>query len=426
MCRITASLLAAALTVALGAPVATVAGAESPSVWLDRRPLSVAHAGGDLEAPHSTPYAFERAVAEGADVLEMDVRLSADGEVIVHHDDTVNRITDGSGLVSDLTVDELQALDAGYWFVPDCWSCHGEPPEAYALRGVRTGDRPPPPGYSADDFVIPTLRQILDRFPDRMLDIEIKGSYPADVPTAHALAGLLAEYGRTDDVLIASFDDALLGAFKDVAPEVPTSPGLGRMTEWFFDRGPIPDHAVLQVPPSYSGLTVVSPEMVADAHAAGLAVWVWFNGNSEENAAFYEQMLDAGVDALLNSKPALAQVTLEGRGTVFRNAFTVPAEAVAGRFGRANVELGCPERSVAWCRGVALAWTRDGRWQPWRLLGARVVEAAAGTSANLPVRVRGAARSRLARIGRLDVRVLVVPVGDDTAPTDTTLVLKPR
>ena len=98
-------------------------------------------------------YAFTEAALAGADVLEMDVMLTADGVLVVQHDDTVDRTTEGTGQVSTFTYDELAALDNAYWFTPDCGTCTDQPAEAYVHRGVRTGVVAPPAGFTADDLI---------------------------------------------------------------------------------------------------------------------------------------------------------------------------------------------------------------------------------------------------------------------------------
>ena len=114
-----------------------------------------------------------------------------------------------------------------------------------------------------------------------------------------------------------SFDDANVAYFKSLLPDVATSPGTTGVTQFFFDRQPQPDHTVLQVPPEYelNGVTipVVSQQFVDDAHNAGLAVWVWMNGRDEENAEFYDHLLDMGVDGILGSAPRVARSVIDAR-----------------------------------------------------------------------------------------------------------------
>ena len=170
------------------------------------RPIVIAHAGGDFEGPHSTMYAFTEAALAGTDVLEMDVMLTADDVLVVHHDDSVDRTTEATGQVREFTYDELAALDNAHWFVAGTWSDRSQPDDAYILRGVRTGDRPAPEGYGPDDFRIETFRSIAMAFPDHVLDVEIKIQRTADgepdleqaARAAAVLADEIADLDRTD------------------------------------------------------------------------------------------------------------------------------------------------------------------------------------------------------------------------------------
>ncbi len=281
------------------------------------RPIVIAHAGGDFEAPHSTMYAFTQAVLGGTDVLEMDVMLTADRQLVVQHDDTVDRTTEATGPVRDLTYEQLSALDNAYWFSGDVWSDQSLAPEAYVFRGVRTGDAPPPAGYTPDDFRVETFRSVAAAFPDHVLDVEIKIPNGADgqpdlawaVEGAKVLADEIDELGRTDSVIVVSFDTSVLEAFRAVAPDVATSPGLDTLVAWYTGAAvtfPASDK-VFQVPPFYGGVEVLTADVVARAQSEGFAVWVWMDDTAtQENTAFYQVLLDRGVDGLLVSRPAVA------------------------------------------------------------------------------------------------------------------------
>lgn len=289
-----------------------------------RRPIVIAHAGGDFEAPHSTMYAFTTAALAGADVLEMDVMLTADRQLVVHHDDTVDRTTEATGRVRDLDYGALAALDNAYWFAGDTWSNQGLDPSAYSLRGIRTGDRPAPEGFGPDDFRIETFRSVATAFPDHVLDVEIKVPTGNDgqpdlawaLEGAEVLAAEIADLGRAESVIVVSFDDDVLTAFRAAAPTVATSPGLDTLISWY--GGAEVEFAssdlVFQVPPFYAGVEVLTAPVVARAQADGFAVWVWMDDTAaQENEAFYIEMLDRGVDGLLVSRPSVAVDVVSGR-----------------------------------------------------------------------------------------------------------------
>lgn len=282
------------------------------------RPVVIAHAGGDFEGPHSTMYAYTEAALLGTDVLELDVMLTEDRVLVVQHDDTVDRTTETTGPVRDLTFAELRALDNAHWFSGDTWGDQSLPDEAYTLRGVRTGAVAPPPGYAPDDFSVPSFREVAEAFPDHVLDVEIK--IPRDaagdpdlawaIEGAQVLADEIVELGRTDSVIVVSFDVEVLAAFRQLAPEVATSPGLATLVDWYVGQ-PVEFAAtdvVFQVPPVYEGVEVLTPDVVARAQAEGFEVWVWMDDTDrQENAAFFADLLGRGVDGLLVARPSVAR-----------------------------------------------------------------------------------------------------------------------
>lgn len=219
--------LALALTVmligALTAPVAhSIEVAENP--WLERRILNIAHQGGEIEAPSNTLYSLKTAQAKGSDVLEIDVHATADRELVVIHDSTVDRTTNGSGRVDAMSVEEIKKLDAAHWFVPGCGTCHDEPDPAYELRGYATGEKKlngQMKDFEPNDFTVPTLREVLETFPNEFINIEIKATAPDTTPYEDILADLLAEFGRTSDTIVVSFLDHAIEKFKLHAPDVP-------------------------------------------------------------------------------------------------------------------------------------------------------------------------------------------------------------
>ena len=281
------------------------------------RPIVIAHAGGDFEAPHSTLFAYTEAALRGVDVLELDVMLTADRVLVVQHDDTVDRTTEATGPVRERTFAELRELDNAYWFSGGTWSDHGLPDEAYVYRGMRSGAVPPPAGYAPDDFAVPSFREVAEAFPDHVLDVEIK--IPRDaagapdlawaIEGAQVLAEEIADLGRTDSVIVVSFDVEALAAFRRFAPDVATSPGLATLVDWYVGL-PVtfaPTDVAFQVPPVYAGVEVLTPDVVARAQAEGFAVWVWMDDTDrQENAPFFADLLDRGVDGLLVARPSVA------------------------------------------------------------------------------------------------------------------------
>ncbi|MBW3619205.1 MAG: glycerophosphodiester phosphodiesterase [Actinobacteria bacterium] len=297
-----------------------LAGAEEG--WLDRRVLNIAHQGGEFEAPSDTLYALKTAAEKGADVLEIDVHATAPDEhgvreLVAIHDTTVDRTTDGSGRVDELTLDEIQSLDAAYWFVPGPGTCNPDfgctRPEAdYVHRGIATGDEPPPEGFAPEDFRIPTVREILEEFPDELINIEIKRTAPDTEPYEELLADLLAEFDRTDDVIVVAFSDLAVERFKLHAPDVDTAVATAQAAAFKLSAdGPLPGapnprYVALQVPVTFEGIEVVTEDFVRDAHANGLAVHVW----TINDRATMEWLIAIGVDGIMTDRPTLLEEVL--------------------------------------------------------------------------------------------------------------------
>ncbi|WP_116368318.1 glycerophosphodiester phosphodiesterase family protein [Parahaliea mediterranea] len=279
-------------------------------------PLNYAHRGGVIDFPENTLYAYYEVAAAGADVLEMDVYQTADNALVILHDLDVDRTTNGSGQVVDLTLAELRELDAAYWFVAGQGTPHDAPASAYTFRGIATGEQPPPPGYRAEDFRIPTLEEALQAFPHHLINIELKPDLDGAGKYEQQIAETLLRYGRTTDVIAASFVDEAANNFKAVAPcvftSVPLDQGTGLVlgSQGDGDIPPVSEHVAFQVPPDTSQiqqvpegffLRVVTPDFIRDAHAANLAVQVWTVNQCEEML----EMIDLGVDAIMTDRPLL-------------------------------------------------------------------------------------------------------------------------
>ena len=268
------------------------------------RPIVLAHTAGEDQFPASTLFAFGESAKAQVDMLDLNVQLTADNVLVVHHDDTVDRSTNGTGAVASLTYAELAALDDAYWFTEAC-ICTDKQDSDYLYRGIRTGDAPAPAGYTADDFSIPRFRDIATTFPDLPLNIEIKGNGEPAQAAASVLAAEITELGIGSHVVVTSFDDAIVDFFHQLAPDVEVSPGLTVSTAFVLGGTPLPQgQRILQLPPEFQGLTVITDTLIADAHAAGYFIWIWPNNRDFENLATYRSYLDMGIDGLNINFPA--------------------------------------------------------------------------------------------------------------------------
>ena len=268
------------------------------------RPVVLAHTGGEDQFPASTMFAFGESMKAGVDMLDLNVQLTHDGVLVVHHDDAVDGATNGTGKVADLDYAAIRALDDAYWFTAEC-VCEGRPESAYLYRGIRTGQRPPPPGYTPDDFAVPTLRDLVARYPDVPLNVEVKGTGQPAIGAAAELISELTALRRLEATVISSFDDTVIDAVRQMAPAVEISPGLGVTSGWVLSDTPLPaGQRILQLPPRYEGVEVLTPDVIARSHAAGYVIWVWPDDRSLENASGYASLLAEGMDGLNINFPA--------------------------------------------------------------------------------------------------------------------------
>jgi glycerophosphoryl diester phosphodiesterase len=286
-------LLVIILIVAAGLVVAALVTPPAPEFpFFDAdRPMVIAHQGGEGLRPSNTRIAFENAVALGVDVLEMDVHSTRDGALVLIHDDTVDRTTDGSGRVLDFTLAELQQLDAGEYWTPDDGTTY-----PYRGQGVR----------------IPTLEEIVTAFPQMKHNIEIKQVEPS---IAVPLCKLLRHYGLTDRALVASFHPTAMNEFRAACPEVATSMVEDEIRPFFILNtvflGSLyrPPGAAFQVPEYSGNLHVLTPRFVRGAQRNNVAVHPW----TIDDPADMERFLDMGVDGIITDRPDLMVELLQTR-----------------------------------------------------------------------------------------------------------------
>lgn len=258
-------------------------------------PTVIGHRGASGERPENTMAAFERAVAQGAVILETDVHATRDGALVLFHDDTLERTTDGGGRVAERTFAELQQLDAGYRFAPG---------DGFPERGK--GHR------------IPLLEDALRAFPAIRFNIEIKERVPALI---EGTVELVRRLGREDTVLLAAASNDTMEDLRahlartGVRTAVGASAGdvVACVRAALDGKPPPPGPMALQVPPDFGGRPLVTRELVAHAHAHGIVVHVWTINEPAE----MERLLDLGVDGVMSDFPGrLAEVVARraGRG----------------------------------------------------------------------------------------------------------------
>jgi glycerophosphoryl diester phosphodiesterase len=246
------------------------------------RPLVFAHRGGCALGPDNTLAAFDLGVAAGADGIECDVHLSADGIAGVCHDDLLDRTTDRTGPVAALTAAALARVDAGCRF--------RDAREAALFAGQGVG--------------IPTLREVLRRYPDRRVIVEMKVDTEA---MGEAVVSEIRAAGAADRVCAAGYGRQSIDAVRARLPEVATSACHSEVrlavyrsiAGWPVRRAPFGGY---QVPERAGVVRVVSPRFVRHAHRAGLQVQVW----TVDDEPDMRRLLGWGVDGLISNRPDAA------------------------------------------------------------------------------------------------------------------------
>lgn len=242
------------------------------------RSLAFAHRGGGALAPENTLAAFDRGLALGADGLELDVHLSSDGVVMVHHDLRLDRTTNLRGPINQRTAENLAEADAGWNFRRD---------DGYPFRGL--------------GIHVPTLAEVLARYPGARIIIELK---TGSKELAQAVVAVVRAAAAVERVCVGSFDVRGLRIVRALEPAVATSAARGEVIRALIKvwcRRPL-SHAPyvgFQVPERSGRTRVVTPALVTAAHRAGLGVQVW----TVDEAEGALRLLAHNVDALITDRP---------------------------------------------------------------------------------------------------------------------------
>lgn len=276
-----------------GSSVMPVSDNEEKFLSNARRPLVIAHRGGAGLGPENTIHAFTRARDLGVDVLEMDAQVTADGVLVVMHDSTLDRTTDGSGPINRLTLAQLKKLDAAFRWSPDDG-------RSFPLRGRGIN--------------VPTLQEVFKAFPDMRFNIEPKQAEPSLVKP---LCRMIREYGMTKKVMVGSFNAQVLAEFRLECAEVATSASPVEVSDFLAmsagrSDGPrrSPAMQAMQVPEYMLGRRVLTREFVEAAHALNLQVHAW-TINDEESM---KRLIELGVDGIITDYPDRLIALLKGQG----------------------------------------------------------------------------------------------------------------
>jgi glycerophosphoryl diester phosphodiesterase len=250
--------------------------------------LNIAHGGGLLIRPDHTILAYDQALEDGADMLELDIHETRDNVIVVMHDETVDDTTNCTGFIKEKTFAELLECDAGYK-----WTQDGG--ETYPYRDM--------------GLVVPSLEEVLERYPDTPVNIEIKQSEPSLVD---GLVDLVRQYEFEDKMVGASFSDDILAELRAAAPEIATSLGVGESTDyWYKSLVPIdpeydPAGEFLQLPVEYNiegtVVEVLHPGFVPRVEELDMYLHIWTVNDEDEMRWLIEVQ---GVHGIMTDNPPL-------------------------------------------------------------------------------------------------------------------------
>ena len=253
-----------------------------------KRPLNIAHRGGMALWPENTLYAFEAALKVGANVLEIDVWPTIDGEIVVIHDDTVGRTSNGKGRVDEMTIAELKRLDFAWRFNTE----EGHTP----LRGK--------------GITISTLEELFARLPESNFNIDIKKE---STDFADQVVKLVKDMEMEQNVVIASFHDSVIMHLQQNSPEIDTAASVAE-TKRFYILNKIglrrlhkPRSKAYQIPIQWNGLNVVSRYFIHAANLLGQEVHVWSINDPDE----MRRLISLGVDGIVTDRPDILAKIIE-------------------------------------------------------------------------------------------------------------------
>jgi glycerophosphoryl diester phosphodiesterase len=247
--------------------------------------LVIGHRGGAGAAPENTIAAIQHGIAAGADAIEFDIHATRDGRIVVIHDDTLERTTDGTGRVEDLTLDDLQRFDAGFNFTPDLG-------RSFPWRG--------------SGVVIPTLEEAVEACEGRPIICEVKS-----LRAGQALAAWLPGTPVRERMIVGGFD---IEAVRPAASVARWRCASQRDLTPFVLLGKLgiparltPDVAAAMVPVRKGLVRIVTHGFVRRCHESGAGVHVWTVNRPDE----MRMLLELGVDGLISDYPAIARRIVE-------------------------------------------------------------------------------------------------------------------
>lgn len=254
----------------------------------NEKPLVIAHQGGQHLAPTGTMEAFQNAKDLGVDVIEFDIHMTKDGHLVTIHDPTVDRTTNGKGKINDMTLEEIQSLDAAATFKD--------------LDGTYS--------YRDQGVYIPTIEEVFEKIPDMRWNIEIKDSNDPELyqTIAKKLWHTMQQYGLEEDVLVASFDQDIIDIMLDVSDgQALVSGGRQEITKFvilhklFLSGLYHPQVNAVQIPTEDSHINLKDRKLTRAAAKLEMDVHYWTINDKET----MKELINLGADGIITDRPDL-------------------------------------------------------------------------------------------------------------------------
>ncbi len=256
--------------------------------------LVIAHRGGRGLAPEGTMAAFDKASDLGVDMFEYDIHLTADKQLVVSHDPSVDRTTNGSGLINEMTLEEVQDLDAGYSFEDE------------------EGNFP----FRDQGVYIPTVEEVFERYPRMRQIIEIKDTNDPALydEMTQKLWQLIQEYEMQDQLTIGSFDHEIIEGFEEISGgRVPIGAGEQAVRAFVEKHVPYLNGLAkstvdsLQLPIEQEGHDLTTKNIIQSAKRRNMSVYYWTINEEDE----IKELISKGVDGIITDYPDRVQKVME-------------------------------------------------------------------------------------------------------------------